>query len=405
MINQYSNIFNQLDSMHVINILEKNKKDKVSTDDYWPRWMNLFKRDFPNLPCPALTIPATTTSPQDINTFKANYYENLYREAEIESYLDKIKLIFWIGDQLHEKLYSIKQDDTLFDLKLRYYDECGDEKPITPKFMSRIRRTCARILTKLVNPKRKESPLNIAITEGYMDAILLLLEAGADATAADNDNQPPIYYALTSTEVNINIVCILLEAMHKRNALNIPYKTMTAAEMVLTHPNIDDIKLIVAKYAHIDFNAFTTAILVAIEQHKAEHVSYLLRELKFDPNMHNNDGPSLLHVYLLLRHKPVENKGYVGRTDYDPEDMTILRAFADAGANFDSAIPESSLTLLMLATKQNDLPAVKFLLDNGANVRLENKKGETAYDLTEDEGIQTLLLEKMMPITKKAKLN
>ncbi|MFI4956127.1 MAG: hypothetical protein ACHQAX_02835 [Gammaproteobacteria bacterium] len=402
MINQYSNIFNQLSSIEVIKILEKIKNHKERTDDYWPRWMNLFKRDFPNLPCPAPTIPATTTSSQDINTFKANYYENLYREAEIESYKEKYKLIRWIDIRLDRRLYISENDDiNLYDLSV----SSPLKQPIEPKRMSTIRSSFATLLAKLAALKGKESPLNMAIKEKNMDVIKLLLEAGADATAADENNLPPILYALSSPMIDINIVCILLEEMHKKSALNTQYKAMTAAEMILTHSNLVLIKHIVAKYNQIDFRVFSRALPLAILEHRMENVVYLLHELKFDPNIQNTELPPALILYLLLRNRPVNNNGYVGRAGYDPNDMTILHALADAGANFDIVCPDTSATLLMLTASQGDLPAVKFLLDNGANVHHKNKEGNTAYGLTQDEEIKTLLLEKMMPGAKKAKHN
>lgn len=54
-------------------------------------------------------------------------------------------------------------------------------------------------------------------------------------------------------------------------------------------------------------------------------------------------------------------------------------------------LPASNKTLLMLAAEANDKNIVKLLIDNGADVNLEDMKGNTALTLTTDPKVAKLL--------------
>jgi len=47
---------------------------------------------------------------------------------------------------------------------------------------------------------------------------------------------------------------------------------------------------------------------------------------------------------------------------------------------------ENGMTALMVATKHANLDVVKMLIENGANPRLKNKRGERAADLAPKSG-------------------
>jgi hypothetical protein len=126
-------------------------------------------------------------------------------------------------------------------------------------------------------------------------------------------------------------------------------------------------------------------------------------------NIKDNSNLTLLHVaaksgnieiikLLLDAGANVNAKDKSGRTpivmievDEEKDFVEILKLFIAKGADVDVRNKEDNQTLLMLACDNENLEAVKILLEAGANPKLKDSEGETAMMKTDSEEIKNLL--------------
>lgn len=164
------------------------------------------------------------------------------------------------------------------------------------------------------------SPLYFAATENRLPMVRLLLKYHADPDDLQTEGQSMLFHILTET----NILAALLEAGAKADVSRPDGWTLLAA---------------------------------AVDRRNVTAVRLLLQS-KADPNRLQMNGPSILFSAL--------------------SETNILEALLDAGANVDPAAKDdSNWTPLGAAARNNNVAAVKILLEHGANPNVRNANGAT----------------------------
>lgn len=362
MLSAYSNMFNQMSSMQLIKILEENKSKKASSDDYWPRWLHLFNRDFPALLCFEPDLSDIENTPEGINRFKAEYYESVYRQVEHRHYLNKISLLLWLANETEKECLHEDAREALSDLLV----QCQFGNPVSPAYMTKIRQVYVTAVTEMASSTDAESAFATAICHNNLEALNLLIEAGADASKPDEYNIPPILYAIEANNISIKIIIALLQEMIKKQAISRRYESGTVLDGIIQSGKLQLINAITEQFSDVALNTFDNLLWTAVKSNNSAIVSYLLTEHKLDPNMLVANISPILFQYLQLRTKPENRGGYIGRSNYDPKDMTLLGALIDAGAQLDINIRSHNMTPLMYAESQNDAPVVQFLKERAA---------------------------------------
>lgn len=184
-----------------------------------------------------------------------------------------------------------------------------------------------------------DTDLARAIASEEIDEVRRLISLGADVNEkVDKETrETPIFVAVETG--NIEIVTMLLDAGAKATA------TTSAKQTPLMRLDSD-----------------TTPELVD-----------LLIRYGVDVNRRDRDGDSAL--ILAAEDAPAE----------------IVRKLIEAGAEVNAA-NKLGQTALMNAAYMDDIESVRALLTAGANAAVKNKDGETAWDLTDDEEIEMLLV-------------
>jgi ankyrin repeat protein len=387
MISAYSNMFNKMRSDQLINILEQNKS-KANRSDYWERWKNLLVRDFPDSLGPEPVFPSEIAASDaiKINKLKAKHYEDLYRKAEIISYVVKINQHISFFKLFINHIPAPNVLNILSDMQKPH--ENGKE--ISPETMREVRSAYAEVLRSLASATQRHCPLHRAIEDGNKEVLSLLISAGADTAAPDEYNQLPIFYALNVQHINIDVVCILFADMYKNNTLPLIFNQPTLLDMIVRRGDIRLIKTIIEKYPDINSVELELLFHKAILANNHAVVRFFLTELKMDPNMLYRNIIPIIFIYLEARSKTVEQRGFK-HDGYNPEDLTILDEFIQAGLDINRKHTEEVSTLLMYVACKNDLPAVKFLLEKGADANIMHFNGTTAKDHTTDREIKSIL--------------
>jgi len=378
MINANSNIFKTMSSAQLIKILEQNREKKAMTDGYWRLWLTLFNRDFPKLECPEPVASENVNDAQAINTLKATHYEHCYNEAEIQTYLEEMDVLICLDKERRP------------DAKMTTGNRLADSFAST-SLLTSLRDIVPRAARVMGQSTDSNSALSIAICTGNTRGVEILIKYGADTTQPDEINLPPIFYALEFNNINIDILMILMNEMVKRNAIDRKYQNTTVLDAIVQHGDPDLTNLIISSFPNIYANTSNDPLWVSVRDNNAIMVSYLLFEHQLDANMLVSNISPILFKYISLHTIHCSRGGYIGRENYDPNDMTILGALIDAGAQVNILVRSYKMTPLMYAASQNLEHIVEFLLKNGANPSMTNEAGKTANDMTNNTAIKAML--------------
>jgi len=205
------------------------------------------------------------------------------------------------------------------------------------------------IKTKEENTKYGDTPLIIAIKTGDEEIVSLLIEKGAIINLKNNHSNIPI---------NISV---------KKN--NIPITKYLIKKGAKVNPEHD---------------SWNVPLILGIRNDNLEMVK-LLVENGADINRKES-------VYM----KPIK----IAVLDFDFTDkftdqrLEIIKYLVKKGAVLDDNI-------LYLAVKANSVKLIKFLLENGAKLKLNDKYGDTPYELAAEKGYLGIL--KKLFATKKNK--
>ena len=265
---------------------------------------------------------------------------------------------------------------------------------------------------------RGRTPLMIAASIGSIDAMKLLIEAGADVNAADSFGATALMFAIR----DIAKVRVLLDAGARANEKSRQGQTalLLAAS---TTGSIETVRLLVAKGADakavgasgrtglimaanqndlamvqyfleqgVNVNAVDstdkvghTALMAAAAQANTAMVKALIQK-GADVNMATTDAAS-------VKNGPLAFKGRTALMMAAPYGSAeMIRLFIDAHANV-NARDVAGLTPLMfaVASENQDAEVVKTLLAAGADPKLQSTTGETALDWARKYGNPAIL--------------
>lgn len=240
--------------------------------------------------------------------------------------------------------------------------------------------------------KNNCTALIYSIESDFSQIFQLLLEQGADVTIADRYSATPLYYAIsygniTAAEqliktgkaldiLSSNGTSALWNAIDKK-LYDIAEKLIAAGADVNIHEgnnktplykawyqgNYDLFKLLIEKGADVNVkdSKGKTIIFHTIWSSNSKFTELLI-ENGADINQHANNGDTPL---IDMCKQEYENPSYIA---------SILKFNPDI-----NAVNNDGESALFYAFEKPEI--VKFLLENGANKKLKNKNGKTAYDI------------------------
>jgi ankyrin repeat protein len=181
------------------------------------------------------------------------------------------------------------------------------------------------------------TPLDIAVTDGNIDTVKLLISQGADVNVRDSDGNTPLHIA--AEYGYINIAKLLISNRAKINIKNKDNETPLHIAAEKGHRNI--VKLLLSRRANV--------------------------------NVRDNNRNTPLHIAVFTQH------------------IDIARLLISQGADVHVRDREGD-TPLHNAVRADRTDIVKLLISSGADVNIRNKNGNTPSDMTQDEEILNLLL-------------
>ena len=192
-----------------------------------------------------------------------------------------------------------------------------------------------------------ETLLVFAIKEGWVDAVQVLLEAGADPGKPDLTGSLPLH-----TAVLVNNSQIISELVHYKGTLNKTDETgVTALQLACCKGHADITGELLKAGAQPDLptksQEKSTALMICAA-HGYEDCAKVLLEWKADPNLQDYRG------HTAISKAAVENY---------PKVVNVLLKY-DANADLPN---RTKTTPVQLATIRNFFDVVQYLLDGGSN--------------------------------------
>jgi ankyrin repeat protein len=208
---------------------------------------------------------------------------------------------------------------------------------------------------------REESgftPLQLAVSQGYLGMCQMLLEHKADVRAHDNGGNTPLH--LAASKDHLDIARILLKYNAEVNSQN--EGGSTPLLIVSSSGNIDIFRLLLAHNADtsVQDNRGNTPLHLAAVGGRLE-VACSLLQLKADVNALNNEG-----LTPLQRASEGQRKGY----------LDIMRLLLDYGANV-NVHGKRRNTPLHFAASEGYLEVSRMLLECKANTNALDDEGST----------------------------
>jgi len=208
---------------------------------------------------------------------------------------------------------------------------------------------------------KEQSPLIKAILENDKDAIISLVEQGADVNAKDDDGNTALMLAVDEQN-NGDIVKCLVEHGADINAKNDDGET-ALIWAALDSGNENVVKYLVEKGADVNIKGEegqTPLMCAALRSNNGNVVKYLV-EHGADVNAKSGRGNTAL-IYA------------VGRKNNEDAVKCLVEHGADINARDDDGN-----TALMLAVEKNNGDIVKYLVEHGADVNAKDEDGYTAF--------------------------
>jgi len=247
------------------------------------------------------------------------------------------------------------------------------------------------------DPERKSASgvplLMIAAKTGDADCIDLLVKAGADVNRTRTKNQTALMWAASNGN---------LEAVKKLVDLGSDLKSRTASgfdaiafavregqtpvvEYLLDQSLDVNQPMDVKKKAKRGASNGMTLLTLAVENGHFE-LAVTLLERDADPN-HKGPGYTPLHAIAAVR-KPMRGDGRPGPIGSGSVgSLDMIRALLKHGAEVDArhakrgarrgSLNFTKATAMLLAARNGDLPMIKLLQENGANISASNADGTT----------------------------
>jgi ankyrin repeat protein/CHAT domain-containing protein len=244
------------------------------------------------------------------------------KNTEVSKYLIQLKKDFY-PDDFYDSPFSIMLEQKNYELMKLLIDKGYDVN---------FRRSYSSYYSR--------SPLSYAVSRGDMQAVELLLSAGANPNLQSSySNTSPLHTAVDMEDISM-------------------------IELLLKHGASPDIG-----------NKFTEYPLIVAVEEGFDSILYLLLETPLNINVQSKDGWTALH--------------YAARdnnTDY-------LQLLLEKGANTQmlAETSDNEYTPLMLAVYNENIEAIKILVKYGADPNFYNSKGESSLSLARSDGLQSIL--------------
>ena len=269
--------------------------------------------------------------------------------------------------------------------------------------------------------KNESTPLHnvLKVRQGSVEVVRFLVERGADPTAQDKDGYTPLHIA--SQEGMIEAVRFLIEhgadvtIRDKREST--PLHLATAAR----HGNVESVRLLIEHGADLtaqDENG-STPLHVASKHRGVEIVRFLL-EHGANTAAQDKEGSTPLHLAsfspgdlyesleLENEYKNMREAGFkVDERELREElawlcgNVEISRLLVEHGADVRAQNKKGS-TPLHLASRHGSMGVARFLLEHGADVTTEDNEGLPPLPLASQEGymgVENLLIEHGADVT------
>ncbi|CAL1265913.1 unnamed protein product [Larinioides sclopetarius] len=225
-----------------------------------------------------------------------------------------------------------------------------------------------------------DTPLHDAISKKRDDMLTLLLDHGADICLTNNNGFNALHHA--ALRGNPSAMRILLSKLPRNWVVNEKKDDgYTALHLAALNNHVEVAELLVqqgkANMNQQNVN-LQTPLHLAVERQHTQIVRLLVRE-KCDLNIPDKDGDTPLHE--ALRHHTLSQL----------RQLQDMQEGGKVGISNESTISGTSELLMGLGTQSSDKKSnasiACFLVSNGANLHIKNKKGQTPLDLCPDPNL------------------
>ncbi|MEO8257880.1 MAG: ankyrin repeat domain-containing protein [Acidobacteriota bacterium] len=257
-----------------------------------------------------------------------------------------------------------------------------------------------------------ETVLMTAARTGDPDSVAALLNAGADVNAREHwlgetalmwaaaENHPDVVSLLIDRGAALDLRSSAQEfAPFKFNLATmvntvLPRGSLTALMLAARQGALDAARVLVARGADLDSTDpdQTTALVLAIINGHYD-VAALLAEKGADPNLGDSSGMAALYAAVDMHTQPPMINRPTRKPSGGVDNLDLLAALLSHGADPNARLKTPLLaryhntgdgqlgagaTPLMRAAKSIDVPAMRLLLERGADPALKNRTGATA---------------------------
>ena len=225
---------------------------------------------------------------------------------------------------------------------------------------------------------RGQTPLMWAAAEGHVDAMKVLIEAGADVNARSS------------------IIAWERQRTEEPRDKWLPPGGLTPLLFAARDGKVDSVRTLLD--AHADINIVDpdrhTALVLALSNGQFD-VAGLLIERGADVNMEDKVGQTALYAAVDGHTVPASNRPAPRETDDTLSSLDVIKMLLARGAHVDAALRAAlpyrtkldrggdgvlgaGATPLIRAAKAGDVPVIKLLLEKGANPKAATRNGVTA---------------------------
>ena len=224
------------------------------------------------------------------------------------------------------------------------------------------------------------------------EILQLLLEHGANPNIPGPEGQIPLHYAIGLR--NPQSVEVLLDAGADVNALDENFQTPLIHTIEQGSPAIAAILIEHGADLNHQDQIGDTALHKAVRRRNTETARILI-EKGANPSILNFSGRAPIHLaadmgqitmvqlFISASDEQLNLPDEKGLSAFDhavyAHQNEVACYLLEQGADINRLMPDSNQTITHFVLQKRDYDAVKFLIEQGADMRIPDKKGETAY--------------------------